>query len=74
MQICDKDNVFPEDHVKIDSLWEPVNQPTPGLGSIEQVLGNFEQVFDQVENPAPGVEIPFLQQDTEKSVSKCKRE
>ena len=46
-------------------LWEPVQQTTPGLGSIEQVLGNFEQVFDQVENPAPGVEIPFLQQDTE---------
>ena len=62
MQICDKDNVFPEEHIDPISLWEPIKNPAPGLGNIKQVLNNFEQVFDQ---PAPGVEIPFLQHDSE---------
>ena len=50
-------------------MWEPINNPTPAQSSlgndIEQVLSNFEQIFENVEPTAPSVENSFLPQNIE---------
>ena len=57
LQICHKDNVFPEAHIDHFSLWEPINQEVPGYEQHQKAEDYLQQLYNQ---PIPGIDIPFL--------------
>merc|ERR1712082_442966 len=77
MSLCHSENIFPEKHIDMFGIWQPLNLTNfneSGLNDTTMIMHSFNQTEQRIISGLASVDIPFLVNGSIANVSKISNE